>query len=124
MRENWDGCSVPYWGMPKIPPFRSKVYISMNRFTSKVMVDAGMALTMMTSLVTGLVLWLALPRGRQTGQSVLLGLTRLVWSDIHTYSSLTFAVILLLHLALNMRFFVRMAKCMLRLGKSPEEGAK
>ena len=98
--------------------------MGMNRFSSKVMVDAGMALTIMTSLGTGLALWLALPRGRQAGQSILLGLTRLVWSDIHTYSSLAFVVILLLHLALNMRLFIRMAKCMLRLGKSSEEGAK
>jgi hypothetical protein len=69
-------------------------------------------------------LWLTLPHGSQAGQSVFLGLTRLAWSDIHTYSSLPFAAILLIHLALNIRLFITMAKCMLRLGITPEKRGK
>jgi hypothetical protein len=88
-----------------------------GKLASKVLADIGMAVTMFISFLTGLVLWLVLPQGRRAGQSVFLGLTRSVWSDIHTYSSFAFGAILLVHLALNWRLFLSMAKAVFRPGK-------
>lgn len=82
----------------------------MSKLASKVLVDIGMAVTMMVSLATGLLIWVALPHGRQAGQSIFLGITRLSWIDIHTYSSMAFAVVLLVHVVLNLRLFLTMAK--------------
>ncbi len=76
----------------------------------KVLVDIGMAAMMMVSLATGLLIWVALPHGRQAGQMIFLGITRLSWIDIHTYSSIAFTVVLLVHLVLNLRLFLTMAK--------------
>ena len=89
----------------------------MNKLVTKVLVDIGMAATMLTSFVTGVVLWLILPEGKRAGQSVFFGITRHLWSDIHTYSSLAFGAILLIHLALNWGLFLAMAKRAFMIGK-------
>ena len=81
------------------------------KLRSKVLVDIGMMITMLASLVTGVVVWLVLPHGKGAGRSVFLGLTRLTWSDVHTYSSFVFALMLIVHLALNWRLFWSMARC-------------
>jgi hypothetical protein len=91
------------------------------KLRSKVIVDVAMAVTLLTSFAVGIVLWLVLPSGRGAGQTVFLGLTRHVWNDIHTYSSLAFGATLLLHLALNWGLFWSMARCMFR--KSSETAA-
>lgn len=80
----------------------------------KVLADIGMGVTMLVSLVTGIVLWLVLPHGRYAGKTIFLGLTRLIWNDIHLYTSLVFSVILLIHLALNIRLFIGMAKSLFK----------
>ena len=82
----------------------------MNKLQAKVLVDVGMAVAMLASLATGVVLWLVLPHGRYAGRSLFLGITRLLWSDVHTYSSLAFVVILMVHLALNWGLFLAMAR--------------
>jgi uncharacterized iron-regulated membrane protein len=96
----------------------------MNNLRVKVLVDVGMAVAMLVSLATGVIIWLVLPHGRYAGRSLFLGITRLLWSDVHTYSSLAFVVILLVHLALNWGLFLAMARCFSRTRemreKSPE----
>ncbi len=79
----------------------------------RVSVDAAMFLTMASSLVSGVVLWLALPSGRRSGYETFLGVAKTLWVDFHTYVSLIFAVALLVHLALNLRLFSSMVKCIL-----------
>jgi succinate dehydrogenase/fumarate reductase cytochrome b subunit len=79
----------------------------------RVSVDAAMFLTMASSLVSGVVLWLALPNGRRSGYETFLGVAKTLWVDFHTYVSLIFAVALLVHLALNLRLFSSMVKCIL-----------
>ena len=80
----------------------------------RVSVDVAMFLTLASSLVSGVVLWLALPSGRRSGYDAFLGVMKTVWVDFHTYVSLVFAVALLVHLALNLKLFSSMVKCMLR----------
>jgi hypothetical protein len=84
------------------------------KLRSKVIVDVAMTVTLFTSFAVGIVLWLVLPSGKGAGQTVFLGLTRHVWNDIHTYSSLAFGGTLLLHLALNWGLFWSMARCMFK----------
>ena len=84
------------------------------KLTTKVLVDIGMTITMLISFTTGMVLWLVIPSGRGSGWSVFLGLNRHLWNSIHTYSSLVFGAILLIHLALNWRLFWSMARCIFR----------
>jgi hypothetical protein len=90
------------------------------KLRSKVIVDLAMAITLFTSFAIGVVLWLVLPSGRGAGQTVFLGVTRHIWNDIHTYSSLAFGGTLLLHLALNWRLFWSMVRCMFRKGSRAE----
>ncbi len=80
----------------------------------RVSVDVAMFLTLASSLVSGIALWLALPSGRRSGYETFLGLAKTFWVGFHTYASLVFAVALLVHLALNLRLFSSMVKCMLR----------
>jgi uncharacterized iron-regulated membrane protein len=92
----------------------------MNKLQAKVLVDVGMAVAMLVSLATGVVLWLVLPHGRFAGRSLFLGIARLLWSDIHTYSSLAFVVLLLVHLALNWGLFLAMARGFSRTSETAE----
>ena len=90
---------------------RSCPIMRLNRkLASKVLVDLGMALTMLFSIFTGLSIWLFLPGGKQSGYSLFLGLSKHLWGDIHLYSSLAFAAILMVHLALNFRLFLSMVQ--------------
>lgn len=72
--------------------------------------DVTMFLALASSLASGLVLWLATPRGRRSGYVTFLGVSKTLWMVFHTYVSLAFAVALLVHLALNLRHFPGMVK--------------
>jgi len=80
----------------------------------RVSVDVAMFLTLASSLMSGIVLWLALPSGRRSGYETFLGVAKILWVDFHTYASLVFAVALLVHLALNLKLFSSMVKCIFR----------
>ena len=73
-----------------------------------------MAITLLLSLFTGIVDWLFLPEGRQSGYYAFLGLSKHVWVDIHLYSSLLFTGVLVIHLILNYKAFMAMSKALFR----------
>jgi hypothetical protein len=77
----------------------------------RVSVDVAMFLTLGSSLVSGIALWLSLPSGRRSGIETFLGVTKTLWVDSHTYTSLFFAAALLVHLSLNLKLFSSMVKC-------------
>jgi len=80
-----------------------------------------MFLTMLVSLVSGIVLWLFIPSGRFSGYAVFLSIEKHLWTDIHIYISLIFCCVLMLHLALNLKLFNSMARCIFnRSQKAPE----
>jgi uncharacterized iron-regulated membrane protein len=85
--------------------------------TQRVGIDIAMFLTMLISLVSGVVLWLFIPNGRGTGYTVFLEMEKHLWTDIHIYVSLIFCGILLLHLALNLKLFSSMANCIVNRGR-------
>jgi hypothetical protein len=86
--------------------------ITMKRVTVNALVDTGCLVTFIPSLLTGLVLFLFLPQGggRGSGWATYLGITRSVWVDLHNYTSLAFAVLLIVHLLLHWRFFRNIGK--------------
>jgi len=85
----------------------------MRRITLNALVDIGCLLTFMPSLISGLVLYLALPSGggRGSGWAVFLGIARNQWVVMHDNSSLLFAVLLILHLLLHWKFFWHITRC-------------
>jgi uncharacterized iron-regulated membrane protein len=85
--------------------------------TQRVCIDIAMFLTMLISLVSGVVLWLFIPNGRGSGYTVFLEMEKHLWTDIHIYVSLIFCGILLLHLALNLKLFSSMANCIVNRGR-------
>jgi uncharacterized iron-regulated membrane protein len=85
--------------------------------TQRVGIDIAMFLTMLISLVSGVVLWLFIPNGRGSGYTVFLEMEKHLWTDIHIYVSLIFCGILLLHLALNLKLFSSMANCIVNRGR-------
>lgn len=80
----------------------------------RVSVDVAMFLTLGSSLVSGIVLWLALPSGRKSGYETFLGVAKTVWVNFHTIVSLVFAAALLVHLALNLKLFSSMVTYIFR----------
>jgi hypothetical protein len=83
----------------------------MKRFTLNAIVDIGALITFIPSLVTGLVLYLILPEGSGKSASYL-GIIRTQWINMHNYSSLIFAVLLIVHLLLHLKFFRNIGTCL------------
>jgi hypothetical protein len=90
-----------------------------SNLVTKVAVDVAMTATLAASLATGIALWLFIPSGQHSGTYILLGLTKELWNDIHLYSSLGFAATLLIHLALTLKLFVSMTKCLMLPNPAP-----
>jgi cytochrome b subunit of formate dehydrogenase len=80
----------------------------------RVIVDVTMFISLLFSALTGLVIWLALPDGRQSGRTLFLGLSKTFWGDVHLYSSLIFLAIFIGHIYLNLRLFFSMMNAILR----------
>lgn len=86
----------------------------------RVSVDLAMGLTLSFSMLSGLVLWLVLPKGRGSSLALFLGLTKHAWESLHNYVSLLFGLVILLHLALNAKLFSSMVKRIVNRGKTRE----
>ena len=70
------------------------------------------ALTLLLELATGLVLWLALPRGggggsgRRGDDHSFAALDRHTWADLHDWIGLALVAVVFVHLALNWRWII------------------
>ncbi len=86
----------------------------MKRITINALVDIGCLITFIPSLITGLVLYLVLPSGggRGNSYSLYLGITRTQWLNMHDYTSLVFAALLIIHLLLHWKFFRNIRGCL------------
>jgi len=85
----------------------------MRRITINALVDIGCLLMFIPSLISGLVLYLALPSGggRGSGWVAFLGIARNQWTVMHDNSGLVFAALLILHLLLHWKFFRHITRC-------------
>ena len=66
--------------------------------------DLTILTTFLLTALTGLLLWLILPGGRGSGETVLLGLTRHQWIDLHNWIGLAMLAGVTLHLALHWKW--------------------
>jgi hypothetical protein len=94
----------------------------MKRVTINAIIDIGCLITFIPSLITGLVLYLVLPSGSGRGGNwaTYLGIARDQWVTMHNYSSLVFAVLLILHLLLHGKFFRHISRTLKPDGKEPD----
>ena len=85
-----------------------------KRLIVRVIIDSVIAVTLFLSLFTGIVDWLFIPDGRQSGYFEFLGVSKHVWVDLHLYSSLLLTGVLVFHLILNYKVFMAMSKALYR----------
>ena len=72
------------------------------------------------ALVSGLVLYLVLPSGggRGGGSGAYLGIARDQWLNLHNYTSLAFAALIIVHLILHWMYFRNIRKCLITKDKA------
>jgi uncharacterized membrane protein len=70
---------------------------SKSQSARRFLVDFVMFVSALGTIVTGVVLWLCVGKG-PTGQKFFLGLHRHEWGDLHTFFSLAFVVLVVVHL--------------------------
>jgi len=66
--------------------------------------DLTILTTFLITALTGLLLWVILPGGQGRGQTVLLGLTRSEWIDLHNWVGLALLAGVTLHLVLHWKW--------------------
>jgi hypothetical protein len=94
----------------------------MRKITINALVDIGCLVTLIPSLISGLVLLLVLPSGsgRGAGSGVHLGITRDMWLNIHNITSILFVALIIIHMALHWTYFRNIRKCF--VAKQPSAG--
>jgi hypothetical protein len=88
----------------------------MNRAKKCLYLNLGMIVDLVPILLSGAILWLALPGGqRRGGFETFWGLTRHTWIDVHLWASLFLIALIFGHLVLHLEYLKDMPK-MLRRG--------
>ena len=82
----------------------------MRRIQVNAVVDVIAFLLFIPSLISGIVLYLVLPSGTRGG-AVFLSITRNQWLNMHDFTSITFAVLIVLHIALHWKFYRNIPQC-------------
>ncbi len=80
----------------------------MNSARINAVVDLAALIFFIPSLISGLVLLIALPVGSPL-RSVYLGTARLQWIRMHDVTSILLAALIILHIALHWRFYRKIA---------------
>jgi hypothetical protein len=92
----------------------------MRKITVNAIVDIGCLVTFIPSLISGLVLYLVLPSGGGRGNSwsVFLNIPRSQWLNMHNYTSLIFAALIIIHLVLHWMYFRNIRRCFIAKDKA------
>jgi hypothetical protein len=72
--------------------------------------DLTILTTFLLTALTGLLLWLILPGGRGSGETMLLGMTRHQWIDVHNWTGLAMLAGVTLHLTLHWKWISCVSK--------------
>ncbi len=83
----------------------------MRKATRNYLIAMVMALLALVQVVSGFVLWLALPPGSRGGTFLF---SRDVWLTMHNRSALLLAAIVIVHIILHWGWIVRMTKSYFR----------
>lgn len=81
----------------------------MNRTKTNFWLDAVNFAAFLMAAATGLLLWLIIPGGPGSGETLFLGLTRHTWLEWHHWFGLSLLIGLLIHLALHWQWLGCMA---------------
>ena len=80
----------------------------MRKTTINAIVDTIAFFPLLVAAVTGIIIWLYLPRGSQLAafgtvlsHQTFLGIQRQIWLDVHTYLGLLFTALVAIHLVLH-----------------------
>lgn len=82
----------------------------MRRSDKHALVDMALFLLVLSVAISGIVLWQVLPHGGFMGGrnplygATFLSLSRHMWNDLHFYSSLIFAGVMIIHFFLHIRW--------------------
>ncbi|MDD1717837.1 MAG: DUF4405 domain-containing protein [Methanoregulaceae archaeon] len=90
----------------------------MRRVQVNAIVDLLALITLVPSVITGIVLLIVLPVGSSL-RSVFLGITRFQWIRVHDVTSVALAVLIVLHIALHWKFYRKIAR-ILRTGNEED----
>jgi hypothetical protein len=92
----------------------------MKKITVNAIVDIGCLVTFIPSLISGLVLYLVLPSGggKGGGSESYLGIARDQWLNMHNYTSLIFAALIIIHLVLHWMYFRNIRKYLITKEKT------
>jgi cytochrome b subunit of formate dehydrogenase len=82
----------------------------LRKATRNYLIALVMALLVLVQLVSGFVLWLALPCGGRGGGGGTFLWSRDVWLTMHNRSALLLAAIVIVHIILHWDWIVRMTK--------------
>jgi cytochrome b subunit of formate dehydrogenase len=83
----------------------------MDKVKINYFIDVLLALSFVIVAITSLIIFFFLPSGvRQAGYQTFWGITKRVWSQIHTISGLSMIALSLIHLILHFNWFVCITK--------------
>jgi hypothetical protein len=112
---------ILHWGYIKSLPRRfakkvTKPITAMRRLhmrtpTLNAIIDTISFFPLLVSAVTGIIIWLYLPRGQAQAalgtagsHQTFLGIQRIIWLDVHTYLGLLFTALVVTHLILHWHY--------------------
>jgi nicotinamide riboside transporter PnuC len=86
-----------------------------KKTTLNAIVDTIAFFPLLVTAVTGIIIWLYLPRGTQLAafgtvlsHQTFLGIQRQIWLDVHTYLGLVFTALVAIHLILHWSYIKRL----------------
>jgi hypothetical protein len=88
----------------------------MERFERALLVNLLAFVVLIPVTISGFVLWLAVPGGhRGAGKETFLGLTRLVWIDVHLITSIVVTLLIVGHLLFHWSYIASVPRMLRRL---------
>lgn len=88
----------------------------MRKVTRNYLIALVMALLGLVQVVSGVVLWLVLPHRYRGGAEGSFFWSRGTWLDIHTWSAVVLAAIVIVHIVIHWGWIMRMTKSYFRGG--------
>jgi hypothetical protein len=92
----------------------------MKKVQVNAITDLAALIFFIPSLVSGAVLLWALPSGTP-GRALFAGISRAQWLRMHDVTSIVFALLVILHIALHWQFYRNIGRTLATTGKEPEK---
>ena len=103
----------------------------MRKTTLNAIVDTIAFFPLLVTAVTGIIIWLYLPRGTQLAafgtvlsHQTFLGIQRQIWLDVHTYLGLLFTALVAIHLVLHWSYIKHLPQRLARTETKKDHSVK